>query len=148
MWLMMKTKAAPEREAQGILTYIPIYIILREAQDVLTWSNLIPIQSYRTTQCPDPTYIDTILTIFFMIFPLSCKEIAHIPMPCKFSPTLNQLQLFTAPWALSPHYSLNKGALLPDLESLRNLSFRSRPHHFFWWPVQDLASPACELKFW
>ena len=72
-----------------------------------------------------------------MIFPLSCKEITHIPMLYKFSPTLNPLQLFTdhpscphaaallCPRVLSPCYSLNKRALLPDVESPRKLSFDS-----------------------
>ena len=66
-----------------------------------------------------------------MIFPLSCKEITHIPMPCKFSPTLNSLKLFTAHGSCpraTPCYSLNKGARLPDLESPRNLSFHSSTH--------------------
>ena len=34
--IMMKIKAAPGREGQGVLPCIPICIILREAQDVLT----------------------------------------------------------------------------------------------------------------
>ena len=45
---MRRIKAAPGREVQGVLPYIPIYIILWEAQDILTSSDLI--QSYRTTQ--------------------------------------------------------------------------------------------------
>ena len=61
-------------------------------------------------------------------------------MPCKFSPTLKPLQPFSAhgscrhacsssvPMVLSPCYFLNKGALLPDLGSPRNLSFDSLAH--------------------
>ena len=49
-------------------------------------------------------------------------------MPYKLSPTLTPLQLFAAhgscPHA-TPRYSLSKRALLPDLESPRNLSFDS-----------------------
>ena len=33
---LMRIQAAPGRKAQGVLPYIPIYIILQEAQDVLT----------------------------------------------------------------------------------------------------------------
>ena len=55
-------------------------------------------------------------------------------MPYKISPNP---QLRAAAGALTahgscphaiPHYSLNKRALLPDLESLRNLSFDSSAH--------------------
>ena len=34
--MVMRIKAAPGREAQGVLPYVLIYIILLEAQDVLT----------------------------------------------------------------------------------------------------------------
>ena len=61
----------------------------------------------------------------------------HIPMPYKINPN-SQLRAAAAaltahgscPHAI-PHYSLNKRALLPDLESPRNLSFDSsarQPH--------------------
>ena len=60
--------------------------------------------------------------IFFTWSFLCLVKISHVPMPYKFSRNPQHITALHCPRVLSPCYSLNKRALLPDLESPRNLS--------------------------
>ena len=149
-WLLMWIKAAPAREAQGDLAYMPNYttqwtffmVWIRTAPGREAWGILtcMPIYMARfvskviwphNNQTPSAlkSFNDFLHHLFF-----SPVKISHVPMPYKISPNP---QLRAAAGALTahgscphaiPHYSLNKRALLPDLESLRNLSFDSSAH--------------------
>ena len=73
-----------------------------------------------------------------MIFPLSCKEMTHIPMLYKFSPPLNSLQLFTA----------HGSSLRAILWTKEHCYWTLRGQEIFLWrPVPSLSGEVRTLLF-
>ena len=72
------------------------------------------------------------MTFFYIIFPLFCKEITHIPKPYKFSPALNPFQL------LLPLCPLPMPAALTAHGSCPHAILRIKEHYCQTFRVQEI----------